>query len=136
MSDQMVATDRDTLRTALVQTGVTMTEDVLSKLWEALGGEPAYLVDRIYTDARGDYWYRLGAPGRGPAWRYCQSGLTFSESAPKRPMTLLGPVPSREQVAKIVRETNDYGNSYEVFEAGQAKLADRIMALLLKGEAP
>lgn len=136
MSDQMVATDRDTLRTALVQTGVTMTEDTLGKLWEALGGEPAYISGCVYQDARGVPWCRLGHPGNGSSlWRDCRSGLTFSESAPKRPMTLLGPVPSRKQVAAIIAGVNEYGNSYNDFEAGQVRLTDRIMALL-NGETP
>jgi hypothetical protein len=136
MSDQKVAIDRDTLRTALVQSGVRMTAGTLSTLWEALGGEPAYISGRVYTDAGGVLWCRLAHPGNGSSlWRDCRTGLTFSESAPKRPLTLLGPVPSRDQVAKIIAGVNDYGNSYEVFEAGQAKLADRIMALL-KGETP
>jgi hypothetical protein len=125
-----VTTGRDKLRAALVQTGVTMTEDTLGKLWEALGGEPAYLGGCVYQDARGVPWYRLSLPGPREMWRDCRDGATYTEQGPKRPMTLLGPVPSRQQVATIVRETNDYGNSYEMFEAGQAKVIDRIMALL------
>lgn len=136
MNDQKVAIDRYTLRTALVQSGVRMTAGTLSTLWEALGGEPAYISGRVYTDAGDVLWCRLAHPGNGSSlWRDCRTGLTFSESAPKRPLTLCGPVPTRNQVAAAVRDSNDYGNSYEMFEAGQARVIDRIMALV-KGETP
>jgi hypothetical protein len=129
-----IAADRDTLRTALVKTGVRMTEDALTTLWEALGGEPAYIGGCVYTDARGVPWYRLSLPGPREMWRDCRDGTTYTESGPARPLTLLGPVPTREQVAAIVTGINEYGNGYSAFEAGQQKLTDRIMALL-KGEA-
>ena len=128
-----VGIDRDTLRSALVKSGVRMTEDVLDTLWVALGGEPPYLAGRVYQDARGVHWYRQNFPG--PPWRECRSGMTYSETGPSRPMMLCGPVPTRQQVAAIVNDVNEYGNSVSDFDAGQVRLTDRIMALL-KGETP